>query len=145
MSLLLLNAFLSPVLTSLRWFLLMTCYWCNLITSCCAYSSNDISRSVGDNALVVQSDGWCLVLVLLLLWYPSYHPIHSYPVRDQRFQSFYNTFMYGSYMNLDFCSNFRIIILNFFHGYLLRPLKFWLPQKFWAIKQNMYLFVAWSS
>ena len=61
------------VLTSLRWFisLLMTCYWCNLITSCCAYSSNDISRSVGDNALVVQSDSWFFVLEIRFFFYFS--------------------------------------------------------------------------
>ena len=64
MPLLLLNDFLSPTLPSLRWSIssLKTCYWCNLITSYCAYSSNDTSRSVSDNALVVQTDGWCLVL-----------------------------------------------------------------------------------
>ena len=68
-----LNDFLSPVLPSLRWpiSLLKTYCWCNLTTSCCAYSSNDTWRSVGNNALVVQSDVWCLVLEIRLFLYFS--------------------------------------------------------------------------
>ena len=42
-------------------------------------------------------------------------------------------------MNLDFCSNFRIIILNFWHGCLHRPMKFWIPQKLSAIKTKHVL------
>ena len=73
MPLLLLHDFVSPVLSSFRWSisLLKTCCWYNLITSCCAYSSNDIARSVGDNALVVETDGWCLVLEVRIFLYFS--------------------------------------------------------------------------
>ena len=58
------NNFISPVVPSLSWSLsiLKACCWCNLIILCCAYSRSDTSRLVGDNALVVQCDGWCLAL-----------------------------------------------------------------------------------
>ena len=73
MPLLLFNDFLSPALLSLRWSISLpkTCYWCNLITPSCAYSSNDTWRSVGDNALSVQSFGWCLVLKIRFFLYFS--------------------------------------------------------------------------
>ena len=94
MPLLLLNHFLSPVLPSLRWFISWpkTCCWCNLVTPSCAYSRNDTSRTVGDNAI------WWLMpfpedKILLVVQYSSYHPLYSCPIREERFQSFYDTFM----------------------------------------------------
>ena len=68
-----LNDFLPLVLSSLRGYIssLKTCYWSHLITSCCAYSLNDTSRSVGDNALVLQSDGWCLIFEIRIFLFFS--------------------------------------------------------------------------
>ena len=94
MQLLLLNNFLSPVLPSLRWFISWpkTCCWCNLVTPSCAYSRNDTSRSVGNNAI-----WWWMPSpedkILLVVQYSSYHPLYSCPIREERFQFFYDTFM----------------------------------------------------